>query len=598
MFKKPLSSLKTSSALRSSDRRKLKQRVTSAFNLSPEDGDLLVPDGIESVKFGTHLEEPGVAYLSSEGDPLWFTIGKGSDELIPTIYTLWKKDDLLPFLSTPAAVIPILTGGADLMIPGVVHHTPSLAEGTLVSVRQYSRKDDKAYLSVPLAVGQMALPSDQLTSGGKEKGKAVLMTHVWKDYLWDMGSKPDVPDDKAVQIGGQIAESSQDEPSSESQAAATPPPPSEIDEQEPQALTSDAVVSYTPQEISELLQKSLLQAITGPLASAPASTPAFPTFVLRPSSSPSGDDESHIDPQAISIKTSTHKSLTAFLKASEKLGLVTVKQPQKHSQQTDLLIMSVHAKHPLAQGHVSFPTVRDIEAKAAKKAAREEKERLAAEGSSQELEIRELWKPHLVTVDLFKGLGGNPSGLYTPTEIRSLVFDYVTAQDLINKRDKSYINLDELFNACLAAKSGGKSKGKGQETGSELPEFIKRDDLVKRVMAKMQAWYEIRAPGKDPAPKKGQLKPIQVVMKIRQGRKASTMITGFEPFLVDAEEMAEDLRKSCAGATGVSPAAGKPAGSGMEVLVQGKQAPAVVEYLTGKGIPKRWIEVSDLAGKK
>ncbi|RXW25184.1 hypothetical protein EST38_g715 [Candolleomyces aberdarensis] len=589
MFKKPLSNLKTSSALRSSDRRKLKQRVTSAFNLSPEDGDLLVPDGIESVKFSTHLEEPGVAYLSSEGDPLWFTIGKGSDELIPTIYTLWKKDDLLPFLSTPAAVIPILTGGADLMIPG---------EGTLVSIRQYSRKDDKVYLSVPLAVGQMALPSDQLTSGGKEKGKAVLMTHVWKDYLWDMGSKPDVPNDKAVQIGGQKAESSQDEPGSENQAAATPPPPSEIDEQKPQALPSDAVVSYTPQEISELLQKSLLQAITGPLALAPASTPAFPTFVLRPSSSPSEDDESHIDPQAISIKTSTHKSLTAFLKASEKLGLVTVKQPQKHSQQTDSLVMSGNAKHPLVQGHVSFPTVRDIEAKAAKKAAREEKERLAAEGSSQELEIRELWKPHLVTVDLFKGLGGNPSGLYTPAEIRSLVFDYVTARDLINKRDKSYINLDELFNACLAAKSGGKSKGKGQETGSELPEFIKRDDLVKRFLAKMQAWYEIRAPGKDPAPKKGQLKPIQVVMKIRQGRKASTMITGFEPFLVDAEEMAEDLRKSCAGATGVSPAAGKPAGSGMEVLVQGKQAPAVVEYLTGKGIPKRWIEVSDLAGKK
>jgi translation initiation factor 2D len=305
----------------------------------------------------------------------------------------------------------------------VVYHTPSLAEGTLVCIREYTRKDDKAYLSVPLAVGQMALPSDQLTSGGKEKGKAVLMTHVWKDHLWDMGSKPDVPEDKAVQIGGQKAGSSQDEPGSENQGAATLPPPSENDEQEPQVSPSEAVVSYTPQEISELLQKSLLQAIMGPLASAPASTypipatqfysnfilpsrPAFPTLVLRPSSSPSEDDEVHIDPQTISIKTSTHKSLTAFLKASEKLGLVTVKQPQKRSQQTDSLVMSVSAKHPQVLGHVSFPTVRDIEAKAAKKAAREEKERLAAEGSSQEMEVRELWKPHLVTVDLFKGLGG------------------------------------------------------------------------------------------------------------------------------------------------------------------------------------------------
>ena len=39
-------------------------------------------------------------------------------------------------------------------------------------------------------------------------------------------------------------------------------------------------------------------------------------------------------------------------------------------------------------------------------------------------------------------------------------------------------------------------------------------------------------------------------MKIRQGRKACTLITGFEPFLViDADTMAEDLRKVCAGST-------------------------------------------------
>jgi predicted ribosome-associated RNA-binding protein Tma20 len=57
-------------------------------------------------------------YLAPEGDPLWLTIGKGSDELIPTIYALWKKRELLPFISTPPSVIPVLVGGADLMIPG------------------------------------------------------------------------------------------------------------------------------------------------------------------------------------------------------------------------------------------------------------------------------------------------------------------------------------------------------------------------------------------------------------------------------------------------------------------------------------------------
>lgn len=49
--------------------------------------------------------------------------------------------------------------------------------------------------------------------------------------------------------------------------------------------------------------------------------------------------------------------------------------------------------------------------------------------------------------------------------------------------------------------------------------------------------------------RKGTLKPISVVVKIRQGRKASTLVTNFEPFLVTAEFLAEELRRICASAT-------------------------------------------------
>jgi hypothetical protein len=34
------------------------------------------------------------------------------------VYTLWKHPTLLPVLSTTANVIPVLVGGADLMVPG------------------------------------------------------------------------------------------------------------------------------------------------------------------------------------------------------------------------------------------------------------------------------------------------------------------------------------------------------------------------------------------------------------------------------------------------------------------------------------------------
>ena len=75
-----------------------------------EDGAVLVPEGLLSRKFATSSGEPGVrpihsvikacsvlrlkrlalslflqvAYLSAEGNPLWFSIGKGNDALIPS----------------------------------------------------------------------------------------------------------------------------------------------------------------------------------------------------------------------------------------------------------------------------------------------------------------------------------------------------------------------------------------------------------------------------------------------------------------------------------------------------------------------------------
>ncbi|KAI5984778.1 hypothetical protein EDC04DRAFT_2831662, partial [Pisolithus marmoratus] len=54
VFKKPLSNLKTSAPFRGSDRRKLKQRVIVAYNVSPEIGDILVPERLISQKFATN----------------------------------------------------------------------------------------------------------------------------------------------------------------------------------------------------------------------------------------------------------------------------------------------------------------------------------------------------------------------------------------------------------------------------------------------------------------------------------------------------------------------------------------------------------------
>jgi translation initiation factor 2D len=40
------------------------------------------------------------------------------------------------------------------------------------------------------------------------------------------------------------------------------------------------------------------------------------------------------------------------------------------------------------------------------------------------------------------------------------------------------------------------------------------------------------------------------------------------------------------------------AGGGQEVMVQGKQTQVVLELLSSLGVPKKWIEVADMADKK
>jgi translation initiation factor 2D len=97
--------------------------------------------------------------------------------------------------------------------------------------------------------------------------------------------------------------------------------------------------------------------------------------------------------------------------------------------------------------------------------------------------------------------------------------------------------------------------------------------------------------------RKGELKQISVIGKTRQGRRATTCVTGFENFQIEADGLAEELRKACASSTSVNSLPGKAAGQ--EVMVQGKQLKAVTDLLIAKGVPKQWIEAKDTTtGKK
>ncbi|KAI6001735.1 hypothetical protein EDC04DRAFT_2583890, partial [Pisolithus marmoratus] len=592
----------TKAPFHGSDRRKLKQRVIVAYNVSPEIGDILVPEGLMSQKFATNTNEQGMI-LFLRG--MFFVFGYPASDMsrspnVVPVYTLWKKYDLLPCITTPASVLPVLVGGTDLMIPGD-SFVQTVVPPQLVAIAQYVT-DSPTMRGPPLAVGRLEADLDKLKARGK--GKAIHLLHSWKDYLFAVGSKADPPQGRKARREKQLGQMLLVNKASRVRKFRKLKVQSLLRTQclDLRCNNLDQRPSSPKKvKVSTILRNAVLQAIRGILKSLPTSSfpipagtfyssyvlPYRPAFVRRnvpgtdSSSTPSGNDGYTSEYPPIDIKHSTYKSLAAFLKILDKQGILTIKD-----MKPEPLVMSVSASHSEVLSHTPYVSLRDIQLKEEKREKRDEEERAKV----QAMEIKELWKPHTPSgsARFFTEGGFDSSALYTYADLKATVIKYVTARQLVNVHDQAHVNVgqDEVLLSTFAGKN---------ENGDSL-EFLKREEVVQRLSEKMQNWYEIRAEGQEPLLRKGQLKPISVVVKTRQGRRASTLISGFEPFLLEAEEMAEELRRICAGSTGVSPLPGKPTRS--EALVQGKQTKAVVDFLLSKGVPKKWIETADLTVKK
>ncbi|KAF8599412.1 hypothetical protein BDV93DRAFT_546886 [Ceratobasidium sp. AG-I] len=609
MFKKPLHKLFTSTALRNSDVKALRTRVVELFPAAESVVDELVPKGIMTCKFDTHLDETGVLYLSAEKEPLWFAMGREplpQKQLIPTVYTLWKRPSLLPMISTPSAVIPVLVGGADLMIPGVVPSPilPTLSEGQLVAITQYKR-------STPLIIGSMAIAGTSLREDEDQKGKAVVTLHAMGDALWALGSKreppdaTDEPDAHALAIE-KVAEGVE-QLDVEDSGAFTPRVEDISERQEPQSRVP------TPQEVETTLRATTLYVLSRletSLLPMPASTfysshilPSRPARPVLPenslalpvpkatpgssrSTSPLPDPAeastpssipTELDPKVflahLDIKHTPQKKLAPFLKTIEKDGIIKLKDVRG-----ELLIFSADIAHPAL-----------IEArKWGWKTVGAEKEReaeinAAAGGSGlgqkKEVTVEEVWFPEASTTGFFEACGESAQH-YTLSDLRTLLNQYVTSHNLQHPANPKYVVLDEVLSRPLLRK------------GEDPKEFVERAEMVERLTGNMRGMWRINETG---GFKKSPLPPIVITTKARQGRKVVTLITGIEPFAISAEELAEDLRKRCASSTSVSPCAEKP--KQIEVMVQGSQTKAVVELLLELGVPKRWISAVEKSGK-
>lgn len=224
-------------------------------------------------------------------------------------------------------------------------------------------------------------------------------------------------------------------------------------------------------------------------------------------------------------------------------------------------------KHPAIDGHAPFKTIAEDEAKAARRAAREEE----AAAPPKTLDIQELWRPAGANAEFWAACGVEKGSMNQPSSIRLLLDSYIEKNDLEDKEHRRLVALDKPLASAVGGKEG---------------QTLVRDECLRRLRAGLGWGVSVAG-----VVKKGALNPITITVKTRQGRKQVTLVAGLEGFGIDPDDFADDLRRRCAGSTSVQPLTGaSPKLNLKEVMVQGTQGKAVIEALTERGVPRRWIK--------
>ncbi|RHZ59364.1 hypothetical protein Glove_364g27 [Diversispora epigaea] len=553
MFKKPIANIKPYSPLRSSDRRKFREELIKHYpileNVENKSSDtscnLLVPEHIQKANIGTHNGHLGVLYVDEFKQPLWVRLDKDRNEiLIPSVYTLWKHPNMLPKIPTFTAVISKLISGANFMIPGIAfppEGLPDVKEGELVSIviRGYN---------IPLAVGIMNVPTNTLERGSTRKGIAVTILHISQDHLWTIGDKSLPPDMDEVQEDQSVE-----------------------NEEEIEEISNEnkEITEFTIEDIDNILQASFYQALTEKLTPSgilPITSSQFYSEYILPSR-PVGNEN-------IDVKKSSYKQVIKFLKVMEKKGIIGLKV-----RQGDTLLTKVNWESEELQ---TFRSHKSIE-----KAASAKLNETCMDENLDKIQIIEIYKPKGAIAEFFEKQGKIKENFYEFKEIRTIIFDYINLNKLMDKKNRRYIVLDENLREMLVTKKA-----------EVVPVTLTRNDLVQYIMERMDEYHLVTFPKNEPEFRKGSPKCIQILEERRTYNKIATIIRGFEEYGFSSNELSEPLKQLCASSVSVTQNQySSPKKPLYEIMIQGPHTKHVINHLVNKkGFPEKYIQIT--ASKK
>ncbi|MCL7035421.1 hypothetical protein MKW94_006807, partial [Papaver nudicaule] len=569
MFKKA-SEAKALQRLSGADRKKLKRTAKERFpQVTDADIDLILPPKTEITV--AKFPNRALVYGIEGGFPMLFDIDGRGNEIFPTVFALWKVPDLLPaFTLKGGEVSRFILGGADLMFPGISipeEGMPSFLSGKPWAVKVPGNP-------APIAVGVTTMSSTEALKAGL-RGKALRITHYYRDSLWESAEGHCVPNagffedvvygDPACSSGSQGSDSIEDfgnvhgdqtygygvggdievndikleqDPGASNQADIKNETAEQITtnmsglrvaenvsaeesnaEKDQQALSSE--------EVDALLDKCLLQALHTTVKEKDLPMPGSTLW------------SNHVLPcrptgVTLDIKKSSHKKLSKWLQSKSSMGLISSKE-DKHKK--EVMLLAVNRKH---SDYTSFKPEKPQPEMVAHNSVSS-----ASEGQQQRptLEVVEIYKSSVHVNPILGALGVDTGKYFSASEATDIVSSYVENQNLVKPTNKAIVVLDATL--CDALFKGTIKKG------STYPTEIHKKDLGAAFLSRMQPHHRVTR-GSESAVRKGALKTVQIVTERRQGNKKVTRVSGLESFLVDAEVLASELQKKFACSTTVA----------------------------------------------
>ncbi|KAL1648786.1 hypothetical protein SLS58_001966 [Diplodia intermedia] len=646
MFKKK-PNIKPLAPIKNSERRKLADQIIADLGLQvpppPADVDpadkaastagltnlrnALLPDGSLSARFqttaGPDLKKiSGTVYVgapagSQDNRVLWIRL---DEKMHPTVYTLWRNPGILPLLHTPGFVVEKIQGGADLMTPGLQNGPPfpqKAKKGAVVAVASLENP------TVPVAVGVCEIDVSALQQVQGARGHAVRSVHWAGDEIWAWSTSGKEGGAPPEHLEGWYGENAEVEAVAD-QLEGTDLKDVEdggvqLDPKVPAEGADGEVVSkeekfeyaedqeLTTKEIDEAFRRAFIYGVhhhmetnknepnyglSFPLSQSSVMAtlvqPFLPAFTPKQTAS-------------LQIKKTSFKNIKKFIKSLDKARLVK----SKDRDGNEVVILDIDFNDATFKEFKPYRLPKKDTAGGA--SAGRGTTATATAGPSgedtsigQKLKKVELFRPKEKLAPLFTAANADARGLFTAAELRPIVTAYIETEKLVSLTNKRMVTLDPIL--ANAVFDGSARTDKEVLAKGAAP----RDALVDRVLASCAPFYTIlrndetvAAASASVKPKAGAAPKVNITLETRSGNKTVTKTSGVEPYFINPQVLADELRKACASSTSVEQKVGSsPRNPVMEVMVQGPQKEAVLKALEKRGVPKGWVEVVDKTKKK